>query len=150
MRSYREKAPVLLARDGAQVPRSSDRENSGMPNQDKFTVEEVQPGGRDLTQAKIEEVYTKVRPLYAVYRTSRRVSVQYADDDGVAASQRAKMAPLNSLRTQINGLIDGWRSSKFKPFQGKARRYDGRVAAALILCLEGDGTTALASLTQTK
>jgi hypothetical protein len=117
---------------------------------DIFSVEDVKLGSRDLTECLIEKIYTKVRPLYAVYRTTDRVSVQYADDERTAAEQRRNMSLLNSARAQINGLIDGWSKSRFRTFKAKAAKYDGRVASALILCLEGDGPTALSSLNDTK
>jgi hypothetical protein len=121
-----------------------------MPELSRFIVDDVRVGARDLTDTPIDEIYTKVRSRYAVYRTSRRVSIQYSDSDSEASEQRKSIAPLNRLRTEIGGLIDGWRSSRVQAFRDKTQRYDGQVAAALILCLEGDGPTALLSLASTK
>jgi hypothetical protein len=116
----------------------------------RFSVHDVMIGKIDLTERTIIDIYTKVEPLYAVYRTENRVGVQYADSDATATDQRKAMSVLNGLRTQINGLIDGWRTSKLTSFSSKAKRYDSRVAAALILCLEGDGNTAKAALSDIK
>lgn len=115
-----------------------------------FLVDDVLLNATDLTGANIENIYAKARPHYAVYRSSDRVSVQYSDIDLEAADQRKNMSTLNGLRTEINGLIDGWRSSKWEVFQSKAARYDGQVAATLVLCLEGDTTTPLQALGDVK
>lgn len=113
----------------------------------KFRVEDVRIEGQDLTGSRIEEIYSKT-DSYAVYRTPTRVAVQYSDNSTEANPQRQRVIPLNNLRTQINGLINGWRSSRSHLFQSKARRYDGRVAAALVLALDGDTTTPAAALTE--
>src|SRR5262249_18896491 len=117
---------------------------------DKFCVGDVKIGATDLTGKVIEEIYIKVRPQYAVYRTTDRVVIQYADDDTKANEQRQQMATLNLVRAQINGLISDWTKSKYRSFKEKSAKYEGRVASALILCLEGDGVAALASLNDIK
>jgi hypothetical protein len=76
--------------------------------------------------------------LYAVYRTPERVVIQFADDDVEQDRQRAALATLSPVRGQINGLIDGWRSSKKKHLQSDASRYDAQVADALVVALEND------------
>ena len=114
----------------------------------QFSVDDVRIGAQDLTESKIEQIYAKVRPTYAVYRTDVRVSILYADNDAVAQSQRKRIAPLNGLRTEINGLINGWRTNP--QLEPKARRYDARVAAALILALEDDCASALTALAEIK
>lgn len=120
-------------------------------------VADVHRGKEDISERLICEIYYKAPPRYAVYRSSERVIVQYADDgessdDGkpLAPVQRARMAALNPLRSQITGLIDGWERSK-KPSQAeRARRYNARVAAALNQCLEGDLTSPLSVLTEVR
>jgi len=103
---------------------------------DRFTVDDIRLGARDATEATIEHIYAKAPPLYAVYRNSDRVAVQYSDNEALADRQRTDTAVLSLLRSEINGLIDGWRHSSRRTFQSRARRYDGEVAAALIQCLE--------------
>src|SRR5258708_5949574 len=104
----------------------------------------------DSTGRNIEQIYTEIPPLYAVYRTSERVAVQYADDAEKAAEQRAFMASLNGVRSQITGLIDGWQRSKADRLKARAVKYNSRVAACLIMCLEGDKDHALPSLIEIK
>jgi hypothetical protein len=115
-----------------------------------FLVDNVKIGDNDLTECKIIKIYTKVRPKYAVYRTPDRVAVQFADDEQAASQQRKDMATLNLTRAQITGLIDGWSRSKWELFKAKAKKFEGRVATALVLSLEGDSVAALASLNDTK
>jgi hypothetical protein len=117
---------------------------------ESFGIGDVNIGVQDLTGKIIEEIYAKVRPKYAVYRTTDRVVIQYADDEQVATEQRQHMSPLNLARAQIDGLISDWTQSKHKSFNEKSAKYESRVASALILCLEGDAATALASLNETK
>ncbi len=109
-------------------------------------VEDIQPGKLDSTGIPIVRVYARRIPRYAVYQTEARASVQYGNEDTLASAQRKSMAPLNVLRAQIDALVDGWRKSRLD----KAKGYDSRVAAALILCLEDDVNSAQASLTDIK
>jgi hypothetical protein len=115
-----------------------------------FTVDDVIEKGTDLIKNQILCVYSKVPPQYAVYLTKNRVVVQYADDPKSADEQRKKMATLNGLRTQIDGLVYGWRTSRIEGYRLKAKKYDIRVAAALVLCLEGDDATARTALVDIK
>ena len=101
------------------------------------TVADIVRGKRDLTGAKILCVYAKVDGRYAVYRTPQRVMIQNADDQDLGAEQRAALAPLNPLRGQINGLIDGWRQNSNENVAAKAALFDRRVADALVLGLQG-------------
>ena len=115
-----------------------------------FCVADVKIRATDLTGNVILEVYVRASPQYAVYRTSDRVVIQFADDDTKARQQRQQLATLNLVRAQINGLISDWSKSRYARFREKAAKYESRVASALILCLEGDGVAALASLNDTK
>ena len=101
------------------------------------TVADIVKGKKDLTGAKILCVYAKIRGRYAVYRTGQRVMIQHADDQDLGAEQRAAIAPLNPLRGQINGLIDGWRQNSNENVSAKAALFDRRVADALVLGLQG-------------
>jgi len=115
-----------------------------------FCVADVKIRATDLTGNVILEVYVRASPQYAVYRTSDRVVIQFADDDTKARQQRQQLATLNLVRAQINGLISDWSKSRYARFREKAAKYESRVASALILCLEGDGVAALASLNDIK
>lgn len=103
-----------------------------------FAVADIQEGGSDSTGARILTVFAKVVPLYAVYRTAERVVVHFADDPDLGGRQRRAMARLNPVRGEINGLIDGWRSSRAHDKQAKARLFDRRAADALVMALQGD------------
>jgi hypothetical protein len=135
----------------AQIKMAAASKEAGVPEiVDLFRVADVKKGKPDSQGNIIEEVYTKVGAKYAVYRTPDRVVIQYADDDAKADEQRQHMASLNLARAQISGLISDWTKSKYQPFKEKAATYEGRVASALVLCLEGDGATALTSLNEIK
>src|SRR5260370_34018333 len=107
---------------------------------DTFNVNDVHVDAYDITENRITEIFGKSWPNYAVYQNTKRVGVQYADEDDAATAQRKNMANLNGLRAQINGLIDGWRNSRNDNFKARARRYDADVAAALVMCLEERAT----------
>ncbi|QXQ06588.1 hypothetical protein KX816_00390 [Sphingosinicellaceae bacterium] len=123
-------------------------------------------GGLDETGNKIGQIYYRNPPHYAIFRAADRVVVHYHDDPDKQEEQRRVLAPINPLRGQINGLIDGWRG----PVGGRAdehpgiiarahrwiagdgdspqrraaaARYDRRVADALSLALENDVPSAL-------
>lgn len=110
------------------------------------SVNSLRLGDKDLTEREVVEIYYKAPPRYAVYRNEDRVAVQYADDYALAETQRSAMAALNSTRSQITGLIDGWEKSRYASFATRASRYNARVAAALNQCLEGDGKSASMTL----
>lgn len=105
------------------------------------SVADIVAGQPDFTGAQIETVYSKVSGTYAVYRTAERVMVQFADDPELGREQRLALAPLNPIRGEINGLIDGWRSpTRFNAGkkQARARWFDRRTADALTVALQGD------------
>ena len=99
-------------------------------------VAEICKGGTDSSGAEILTVYTKIHGLYAVYRTPERVLIQFADDAKRGNAQRAAVAPLNPLRGQISGLIDGWRSSGKESEAARASLFDSRIADALGIALQ--------------
>lgn len=120
-------------------------------------VKDLQRGKEDLAERLISEIYYRAAPRYAVYRSAERVIVQYADDgvndkagSALADRQRANMAVLNPLRSQITGLIDGWERDKHPSVTDRARRYNARVAAAMNQCLEGDPASPLVALGEIK
>ncbi len=104
-----------------------------------LTIADLNKAGVDAMGDEVLAIYGRNPPYYAVYRTAQRVLVQFADDLDEASKQRKSIAPLNPLRGQINGLIDGWRLHKAGSIlRRKAERYDRRVGDALIVALEGD------------
>lgn len=103
----------------------------------------------DMTGSTIETVFSKVGKTYAVYGTAERVMVQFADDATLGSEQRLALSPLNPLRGEINGLIDGWRSGSLINSDRKkhiAKRFDRRTADALTTALQGDQVHALVLL----
>ena len=94
----------------------------------------------------ITEFYACNPPAYAVYRTDARVLIEFADRPDLETAQRSALAPLGPLRSEINGLIDGWRSSNDHRKLATARALDRRTADALVMALEGDGPNAILEL----
>jgi hypothetical protein len=123
----------------------------------EFLVEGIKTGEKDSCGVEIETVYCKLDKQYAIYRTIERVLVQFADNDQlntdgkkVGAQQRYVIAPLNPVRGEINGLIDGWRRSKRGEKQCKARLFDRRVADALATALDSEANYAADLLNKVK
>jgi hypothetical protein len=116
----------------------------------EFKVEDVKLGALDSAGAEIDTVYYKWDGDHAIFRTTERVVIQYADAKDMAGPQRTKLASLNVIRGEINGLIDGWR--KGNPLQkSKAKLFDRRVADALEYAFESDNSAAaLATLSTIK
>ncbi|MBV9756128.1 MAG: hypothetical protein JO047_03665 [Alphaproteobacteria bacterium] len=106
-------------------------------------VDEIVRNGKDSAGAEIDDVYYRQPPHYAIYRTKQRVMVHFADADDEARQQDTALAPLNPLRGQINGLIDGWRDSTKNSSKARVKRYDRRVADALQVALALDTRGAL-------
>jgi hypothetical protein len=111
-----------------------------------LTVANIAMDQTDSAGVPVRIVYAKDPPNYAVYGTDDRVVIQFADDPATARSQRSALTKLNPLRGEINGLVDGWRSSKDAKLKAKARCFDRRAADALTLGLEGDVDSALGGL----
>lgn len=109
-------------------------------------VKEIKTGGQDAADVKITSVYIKQPPRFAIYRTKERVMVHYADDIEEAKHQSALLAPLNPVRGEINGLIDGWRTSTRKSRASWASVFDRRIADGLHSGLQEDASGALAIL----
>ncbi|MBV9882238.1 MAG: hypothetical protein JO276_04445 [Sphingomonadaceae bacterium] len=113
-------------------------------------VADLVVGGPDILGIDILTFYGRRPPDYAVYRTKQRVLVQFADSKKAADDQRRAMARLNPLRGEINGLIDGWRTSKNPKLRARAERYDRRVGDALVVAFENDVPSAEALLQEIK
>jgi hypothetical protein len=102
------------------------------------SIDSLRKDHTDLAERVVSEIYYKAPPRYAIYRSAERVMVQYADAATLADKQRADMAPLNTLRSQIAGLVDGFDRSWFPSVADRGKRYNAQVAAALNQRLEGD------------
>lgn len=114
------------------------------------TVAGIVENDKDSAGATIRTVYAKVVPSYAVYRTDERVLVQYADSEPLGREQRRALIDSNPLKGEINGLIDGWRNSKWPSEVSRARIFDRRVADALVVALQGDQQNAVELLMRIK
>jgi hypothetical protein len=111
-------------------------------------LEEVKLGATDDSDKPIEIIYALDRKHYAVYGTASRIGVQFSDEPKAARAQRLRLAKIQVLRGQINGLIDGWRASKRN--KAKAARFDRRGADAIVMALEGDVDDARSALAELK
>jgi hypothetical protein len=116
----------------------------------EILVDDIKINAIDATGARITTVYAKKPREYAVYRTPERVVVQYADAPAQQNEQRTNLAGLNPLRGEINGLINGWRSSTKPHLLSNASRFDRRVADAVMVALENDRDSAHAVLVAIK
>jgi hypothetical protein len=116
----------------------------------QFRVADIIAGQKDAAGVVVETIYVKRPPRYAVYRTQERVVVHYADHDPLATAQAAMLAKLSPLRGAINGLVDGWRTSRVKGRFARARSFDRQVGDALIVALEGDQACAEELLNEIK
>ncbi|HLY80720.1 MAG TPA: hypothetical protein VKQ70_15165 [Caulobacteraceae bacterium] len=108
-----------------------------------LSVADLEIGKVDQLGCEITEFFGFKPPEYAVYGTQKRVSIQFADQAAMSAVQRKAMAPLNPVRGEINGLINGWRlhPPRSSP-RRRAERYDRRVGDALVVAFESDPATA--------
>ena len=107
----------------------------------------IDTGGSDAQKRIIVEVYALRRGTYAVYSTSNRVIVLFADDPLLQSQQRKQLAPLASVRSEIDGAIGPWRrSSPLWRLRDAAAQVDLLVAFALVEALEGSVESAAATL----
>lgn len=108
-----------------------------MPGFPNLSTGNVDPVGREIVA-----VYNIVFGRYAVYATRDRVLVQLSADPAECDRQRKLLSRLGPLRSQINGLVDDWRSAKDRESVSRSANYDARVAAALAVALDGDPAAA--------
>jgi hypothetical protein len=113
-----------------------------------MSIADMKVGTEDPMGDAVRSIYGFKPPEYAVYATDKRLVVRYADEPNLDSQQRKGLAPLNPVRGEINGLIDGWRVSRNEALRAKATRYDRRVADALVVALEHDVDGAAAILKQ--
>jgi hypothetical protein len=115
-----------------------------------FKVEDLQIGKPGATGNKVENIYARRAPRYAVYATAERLVVQYADDDALQEKQRVDMAQVSALRNDIGSLLAGWRTSSDPDLNSNAKYYDYRLAEGLAAVLDGNLAGGQAALQATK
>lgn len=124
------------------IPSPIGRPAGGLTPMTEFVVASIAEEQPDSTGATIVTVFSKVVPVYAVYRTHSRVMVQFADDPALGAEQRQSLAPINPLRGRLNGTLDEWRNGRNEKRAQRAARFDRRIADALTMALQGHGDQA--------
>lgn len=76
-----------------------------------FKVEDICVGEPDSAGNNITTVFAKVTARYAIYATSERVMIHFADDDAQGVNQRDAIKPLAAVRAEIEGLISYLRAN---------------------------------------
>jgi hypothetical protein len=112
----------------------------------KFSVKDVEVGQMDSTGSEILTVYGKIGGKsggkeggrYAVYRNSRQVMIQFADDDDLGVNQRAALSPIVPLRSQITTMISKLLGDPAAYQQEKALEYANRLGISLLIALQGN------------
>jgi hypothetical protein len=107
----------------------------------KRSVADIEPGKTDQRGKKIDEVYSSVSGLFAVFCSGNEVTIQYADDDEQGSQQRKALSPIRPLRGEIDGLVRKLMQALSPPDQAdteEKRFYDRQVADALFMGLQGD------------
>lgn len=119
---------------------------------DEGKVSAIVRGAHDPNNREIIDVYAREDGRYAVYQTTQRVSIAFADDPLIQQIQRKRLSQLAVVRAEVDGMLAGWRgkSTRLSRLPATARQFDGQVASALIVALEGDADTGLAILNQIK
>lgn len=113
-------------------------------------VSAIVPGAVNPDFGTITTVYAKRARDFAVYRTDGRLLIQFADDPKLETAQRAALAPLGPLRSEINMLINGWRRRRSQHIRDKVAGLDRGTADALVLALEGDNAGATLQLNRVR
>ena len=106
-----------------------------------MTVADIEPGAQDPVFGPITAVFARKGGEYAIYRTTGRILIQYADDPRLEAAQRTAIAPLGPIRSEINALIDGWRTSRRAHIVNRVAGLDRRT---------GDGPGAVLELNKVR
>ncbi|MBB4860629.1 hypothetical protein HNO88_003973 [Novosphingobium chloroacetimidivorans] len=114
------------------------------------TVEQIRIGGEDADGREVIDVYGRQSGRYAIYQTTRRVVVRYADDPLLQRLQRKRLAGLAPVRNAIDGSLLAWRckNPKWSRLPQTAREFDMRIASGLIEAIEGNVEGGLAILQQ--
>lgn len=105
------------------------------------SVSGVGVGREDARGVIIDQMYAVKSARYAIYRARDRVMVHFADDMLVADQQRKRLNDLASMRAKLAMLTAGLDKS--------AAYYDGQIAQALQLALDGETEKANETMAQT-
>ncbi|VWX54613.1 hypothetical protein [Novosphingobium sp. 9U] len=113
-------------------------------------VELIRIGGADADGREVIDVYGRQSGRYAIYQTTGRVVVRYADDPLLQRLQRKRLAGLAPVRNAIDGSLLAWRcrDPKWSRLPQTAREFDMRIASGLIEAIEGNLEGGLAILQQ--
>lgn len=112
-----------------------------VPDDAKFAspFDAIRIDGHDDNHRHIVDVYANESGRYAVYQTRDRVIALLSQDPLVQRAQRARLATIAALRSQIDGDLADWRDRdpRYSRLPKTARQFDMRVGSALIETLEG-------------
>jgi hypothetical protein len=97
-------------------------------------VSSVRVGSEDARGVNVEQIYAIKDARYAIYRAHDRMMVHFADDPRIADEQRKQLNGLAGMRAKLAMLTAALDKS--------AAYYDGQVAHALQLALDGEGEKA--------
>jgi hypothetical protein len=104
-------------------------------------------GQTDRNGREVIDIYELQSGRFAVYQTPGRVAVLLAEDPLLQRIQRRRLAELEPLRSQIDGMLDAWRrGSTWFRLRDLAAQFDRRVASALRQSLAGSTEKAVAIL----
>jgi len=104
-------------------------------------VSAIRVGSEDGRGVAVEKIYSLKDRCYVVYRAADQMMVHFADDVTLANEQRKSLAGLAGMRAQLSMLtVDMPQSAAY---------YDGQIAHALQLALDGDPEKGKEILTQT-
>lgn len=113
------------APDGSAAPGA---DASSDPDSDEIRVSDIRKGQLDCRGEKVDFVYVRRRNCFAIYRSSGRILVQYADKEDDAKKQIANIAELLPLRDRLQYLVSDLASP---------HAYQWQIAESLRLGLDG-------------
>ncbi len=91
-------------------------------------VADIRKNKQDARGEKIDFVFFRRRNCFAIYKSSGRIMVQYADDEAEAKEQVANIAELLPLRDRLNYIVNDMKSP---------HAYQWQIAESLRLGLDG-------------
>ena len=104
-----------------------------------FRLKDVRVGNKDGRGVPVTYIYATADE-YSIYHAGE-VIIQFSDDTGRAQVQRKSILPVNSIRAEVNTLIQGLPCRRI---------YDRQLAYAMQLALDGDPDSAKATIAATK
>jgi hypothetical protein len=112
-------------------------------------VEGIVKDGTDDRGNTIDEVYSKASGVFAIYRATNEVCIQFADDAATGSEQRKAVVPLRPAKGQIDGLLRKLCSSVSMPDAKdveEIRFYNRQVADAFFMAFQGEVPSATSRL----